>query len=136
MSNTLHQQEKPETVTIEGYAFPTPVREPLEIGTPYWQPQPSSVDLQSPWLWGDHKVDKVLLRRNLVQLTREGAIAQAKLMIAAHDLLAALQEIASHHEHQRVLWTEDLEDADHAQYHERRRDFALAAIAKAIGGEV
>ena len=52
----------------------------------------------------------------------------------APDLLKALQEIADHHEYQRILWAEDLEDADNAQYHERRRDFALEVIAKATGG--
>lgn len=126
---------KPETISVAGHEFPAPVREPLEDGTKYWQPQPGSIDLQSPWLWSGHRVDEFFLKRGLVQLTKEGAIAQAKVMIAAHGLLAALQEIADHHEHQRELWTEDLEDADHAEYHERRRDFALAAIAKAIGCE-
>lgn len=127
---------KPDTITTHGHEVPAPVRTPLEVGTPYWQPRPDSVNLQSPWLWSDHAVDELLLERNLVQLTRDGAIAQAQVMIAAYDLLAALQEIADHHEHQRILWTEDLEDADNAEYHKARRDFALEAIAKAIGDEV
>lgn len=67
----------------------------------------------------------------------EETIANVKLAAAAPDLLKALQEIADHHEVRRARWSyEENADADQAGYHERRRDFAIEAIAKATGGEV
>lgn len=74
---------KPETMTLSGHEFPAPVREPLPVGTLYWQANIGSNELETAWKWSDHDVDKFLLRRALIQLTKEGAIAQAKAMIAA-----------------------------------------------------
>lgn len=74
---------KPETITINGHEVPCPVREPLPVGTLYWQANIGSNELEAAWKWSDHDVDKFLLRRALIQLTKEGAIAQAKAMIAA-----------------------------------------------------
>lgn len=67
----------------------------------------------------------------------QDSIDNACLIAAAPYLLKALQEIADHHERQRELWaSEENADADQAKYHEERQDFAIAAIAKATGGEV
>jgi len=74
---------KPETMSINGHEFPAPVREPLPVGTLYWQANIGSNELETAWKWSDHDVDKFLLRRALIQLTKKGAIAQAKAMIAA-----------------------------------------------------
>jgi len=78
-----------------------------------------------------HQIAKVWMMRN-----GEGN-DNARLIAAAPDLLEALKEIADHHESQRELWSsEENADADQAEYHEDRRNFALASIAKATGGDV
>lgn len=40
-------------------------------------------------------------------------------------LRGALQRIVEHHEQQRAAWSDECGDADNADYHEDRRDFAL-----------
>lgn len=65
------------------------------------------------------------------------SIDNARLIVASPDMQKTLQEIANHHEEQRELWeSEENADADQASYHKERRDFALAAVFKATGGEV
>lgn len=74
---------KSETIALAGHEFPSPVREPLKTGTPYWQVTAGSNNLCTQWRWnGDHS-DMTLLKRRLIQLTEEGAIAQARAMIAS-----------------------------------------------------
>lgn len=76
---------KPETMSINGHEFPEPVREPLGKGQEYWV---VCIDRQEDALavsytWRDDEVDAMWMKRGLIQLTEEGAIAQAKAMIAA-----------------------------------------------------
>lgn len=48
-------------------------------------------------------------------------------------LRGALQRIADHHEHQRVVWSIEGGDADQAEYHEERRNFALYHLKLNLG---
>lgn len=75
---------KPEIMALAGHEFPFPVREPLENGQKYWTPDVHGfVEICRTDIWIGHKVDFHNLKRGLIQLTKEGAIAQAKAMIAA-----------------------------------------------------
>lgn len=73
---------KPETININGHELPAPVREPLEVGTPYWQPLIGSSKLEAAWVWRAHEVDTFLLKRGLIQLTKEAAIAHAEALLS------------------------------------------------------
>lgn len=56
-----------------------------------------------------------------------GTIERLRSRIA--ELESALREIAAHHEEQSDLWaTDGATDADIAQYHGERRDFALKQL--------
>lgn len=74
---------KPETMSLAGHEFPAPVREPLKVGQKYWIPRTDLGDYGEPHTWSDHYIDAGYLKLGLIQITREGAIAQAKAMIAA-----------------------------------------------------
>lgn len=75
---------KPETMSINGQEFPAPVREPLKCGTKYWV---LYLDKQSfftdDYVWSETALDVFWLKRGLIQLTKDGAIAQARAIIAA-----------------------------------------------------
>lgn len=74
---------KPETMSINGHEFPMPAREPLKVGQKYWIPRIDLGDYAETHTWSDHYLDAGYLKLGLSQTTREGAIAQAKAMIAA-----------------------------------------------------
>lgn len=73
---------KPRTMSINGMEFPEPMLEEPEVGTEYWM-----VDIHNQgcnffsWIGDDN--DLKWLKRGLIQATEEGAIAQAKAMVAA-----------------------------------------------------
>ena len=72
-----------EMITIGDVSFPKPESEPLEIGTEYWVAEPSYRNCisQNPYIWDDDDIDRRYLRRGLVHLTRENAIAHTKALI-------------------------------------------------------
>lgn len=74
---------KPETITINDHEFPAPVRKPLKEGQSYWLVDPEFTPTYRRMVWGDSVKDRYCLKRGLIQLTEEGASAQAKAMIAA-----------------------------------------------------
>lgn len=75
----------PPMRSINGYEYPEPVREPLKYGQPYWIPFIDRDELTHPkrYEWVDASVDRTWLKRGLIQLTKEGAVAQAKAIILA-----------------------------------------------------
>jgi len=73
---------KPETININGHEVPSPVREPLNYGTHYFMVSIGDASY-TEHTWRDQKHDFRWLKYGQIQLTREGAIAQAKAMIAA-----------------------------------------------------
>lgn len=74
---------KPKTISINGHEFPKPARERLKDGQAYWIPRTDLLDQGDFQTWTGHYLDERNLKRGLIQLTKEGAIAQAKAMIAA-----------------------------------------------------
>lgn len=77
---------KPETMSINGHEFPTPVREPLKVGQEYWAAWIDQQDegLAVRFTWRGDETDLLFLKRGLMQLTKEGAIAQARATFAAY----------------------------------------------------
>jgi hypothetical protein len=79
---------KPETITINGHEVPAPVREPLENGQVYWQVSLGNDDMCFQYAWrGDYSGDMLLLKRGLlkrglIHLTREAAIAHAEALLS------------------------------------------------------
>lgn len=74
---------KQETMTLAGHEFPVPVREPLEIGTEYWYADTDTPSNPPCYRWNGRGNDLIWMNKGLIHLTKEGAIAKAKAMIAA-----------------------------------------------------
>lgn len=75
---------QPETRALAGHMFPEPVREPLANGTRYWLVYTEKKSfLTDDFEWSGTAIDMFWLKRGLIHLTKEGAIAQAKAMIAS-----------------------------------------------------
>lgn len=72
-----------EVITVNGVSFPKPESEPLPYNTEYWVAEPSKnyyTTLGSN-RWCDYRLDRQYLRRGLIHLNRENAIAHAKALI-------------------------------------------------------
>lgn len=69
-------------ITVRGVTFnvPEPVREPLEKGTLYWVPIPSSGDKAFHAWWSDQEHEHLRLADGLVHLTEAAAVTHAKAM--------------------------------------------------------
>lgn len=80
---TRELRVKTEMMVLAGHEFPMPVREPLEDGQMYFIPKITGGALYRGDTWGGYDIDFDALNRGLIQLTVEGAIAQAKAMIAS-----------------------------------------------------
>jgi len=66
---------KPSTIMIGDMEVPEPCREPLKIGQVYWLVSVQS-EIPTTLHWSGGKTDMYWLQLGLVQLTKEGAIAQ------------------------------------------------------------
>lgn len=69
-------------VLINGIAVPEPVQEPLKRGQTYYFVSLASTELAVEEVWTDDDLDNLRLERVLIQLTKEGAIAQAEAMLS------------------------------------------------------
>ena len=72
-----------EMVTVGDVSFPKPESEPLEINTEYWIAELSYgyYATANPTLWVDDSQDRLYLKRGLVHLSKENAIAHAKALV-------------------------------------------------------
>lgn len=72
-----------EMITIGGVSFPKPQSKPLEFDTEYWVADINNqyYAAHTPNRWVDDFIDKRHLRRGLIHLSREAAIAHAKALI-------------------------------------------------------
>lgn len=73
---------KPETITINGHEVPCPVREPLEVGTKYWLAGPNRPEIAEYFTWRNQQMDEIWLKRGLIHLTEEAAIAHAEALLS------------------------------------------------------
>ena len=72
-----------EMVTIGDVSFPKPESEPPELGTEYWIAELSYEYYATtlPILWADDSHDHMYLKRGLIHLSRENAVAHAEALI-------------------------------------------------------
>ena len=72
-----------EMITIDGVSFPKPESEPPESGTEYWITEASYeyYTTSNPVIWVDDSQDRLLLKRGLVHLSKENAIAHGKALV-------------------------------------------------------
>lgn len=72
-----------EMITIGGVSFPKPVIKPLERGAEYWIADPSEpyYTTISSCRWEDDKLDNCYLRRGIIHLSEENAIAHTKALV-------------------------------------------------------
>ena len=76
-------RRKPRTIRIGEIDIPEPVREPLRNGEQYFVHAIYWGDGSSHrFYWKDGSMDKRLLRRGMVHLTEEAALAHARALIA------------------------------------------------------
>jgi hypothetical protein len=72
---------KVNTININGFNIPEPVKEPLEIGCVYYTPH-LSPHYYLKDTWYEDPLDYFYLNNGLIQLTEEAAIQQAKAFIS------------------------------------------------------
>ena len=72
-----------EMVTIGDVSFPKPESEPPELGTEYWITELSYEYYATtlPVLWDDDSHDHMYLKRGLIHLSRENAVAHTEALI-------------------------------------------------------
>lgn len=70
-----------EMITIGDVSFPKPVSEPLKKDTKYWFAVLGSERCALSYYWNDDETDKRILRRGLLHLSEENAVAHAKALI-------------------------------------------------------
>ena len=72
-----------EMITVGDVSFPKPESEPLEINTDYWVAEASYgyYATANPTLWVDDSQDRLYLKRGLVHLSKENAIAHGKALV-------------------------------------------------------
>ena len=76
-------RRKPRTIRIGEIDIHEPVREPLQNGENYFVPVIDCGDYHaSRFSWDNDSTDKRLLKKGMVHLTNEAALAHAKALIA------------------------------------------------------
>ena len=72
-----------ETITIGDVSFPKPESKPLEVGTEYWIAHTaySVYTTLCAYRWSNDPCDSMFLKRGLVHLSKENAVAHAKALI-------------------------------------------------------
>lgn len=69
--------------SINGYEYPEPVREPLEQEQEYWEVDLTCVGLALHYRWANTSMDRAMLKRGVIHLTRRAAEAHARAIILA-----------------------------------------------------
>jgi len=73
---------KSNTIMIGDMEVPEPCREPLEIGQEYWLVAMTGVRY---FHWSGSPMERLWLRRGLIQLTKERAISQSKATVRLYS---------------------------------------------------
>lgn len=71
----------PPMRSINGYEYPEPVREPLKDGQRYFIASPLSPKFFNSFVWGDYDLDLAWLKRGMIHLTSEAAVAHTRAII-------------------------------------------------------
>lgn len=74
---------KPKTLVINGHEVPEPVREPLNEGDVYYRVDVPSITCLT---WGNDSYDTEMLRRGLIHLTKEAAIAHTSALLSFTEM--------------------------------------------------
>jgi hypothetical protein len=70
-------RRKPQTVTINGFEVPAPLKEGIK-GVQYYIEQPDNHAFFNDYSWADDDFDLRCLDRSIAHTTKEGAIASCK----------------------------------------------------------
>lgn len=81
MHCSVISEVKSNTINVNGFEVPEPVREPLKDGDTYYFPSVGSGQLSVTSLWVGCAAADIRLNRGLIHLTKENAIAHAKAML-------------------------------------------------------
>ena len=73
----------PPMRSINGYEYPEPVREPLEQEQEYWEVDLTCVGLALHYRWANTSMDRAMLKRGVIHLTKKAAEAHARALILA-----------------------------------------------------
>ena len=73
---------KPNMMNINGYDVPAPHRWPLMDGQVYYRASLSLEDSYDYLVWRNESLDKTLLAKGLIHLTKEAAIQHTKALLS------------------------------------------------------
>lgn len=73
-------RRKPQTIKVNGFDVPAPVKSELENDTVYFVPCFSNLDFVTCLRWNGIPYEMRMLSRGLIHLTKEAAIAHGKAM--------------------------------------------------------
>lgn len=75
-----HNRQRPNTIIINGYEVPEPVREPLNDGEKYYSIDATEEGLIVKWIWNDDSIDSNLLSAGWVYRKKEDAALLVKTL--------------------------------------------------------
>lgn len=73
---------KPKFITINGHKVPEPLRTPPKLDERYYLADPIAINLYGSYIWKDQDSEQVWLRKGLIHLKEESAIAHAKAILS------------------------------------------------------
>lgn len=78
----MEYRRKPETIDINGYKVPKPMRVAPKRGTTYYVASLELEDLVTRYRWDDYSEEKYLLAAGLCHLTKEAATKHAEALLS------------------------------------------------------
>ena len=81
-SGTHEFRIKPETININGFDVPIPMREPLKLGQMYFFVHCWDDAVVSEVIWNGDRIDRHRLKWGLIHSTKEAAIAHAEALLS------------------------------------------------------
>lgn len=72
---------EPESIQIGGIHVPKPLMTPPPRGTQYWRIAINNSALVDALTWDGDSYDKLMLKRSILHLSEENAVAHAKALI-------------------------------------------------------
>ena len=77
----IHFRMEPRTITVNGFEIAAPERGSPHLNQYYYYPTPAQEYFISQLKWVSDGMDLIRLKRGLVHLTKENAIAHARAML-------------------------------------------------------